>query len=84
MDKLKKLRVKNKLTYQTMADTLNISKSYYWQIENGRRRLTYDMAIKISKIFKTTPDYIFYNDYKKRDQWSRFYEPALVYLFVPL
>ena len=67
MSTLKQLRRKNKLTHQTMADTLNISKSYYWQLENGKRRLTYDMAIKIARIFKTTPDYIFYIDYKKRD-----------------
>ena len=65
MSTLKQLRKKNRLTHQTMADTLNISKSYYWQLENNKRRLTYDMAVKIAKIFKTTPDYIFYNDYNK-------------------
>lgn len=65
MNTLKQLRKKNKLTHQTMADTLHISKSYYWQIENNRRRLTYDMAVRIAKIFKTTPDYIFYYEYNK-------------------
>ena len=48
-----------------MADTLKISKSFYWQIENDKRRLTYDMAVKIANIFKTTPDEIFYKDFKK-------------------
>lgn len=65
MNNLKKIRAKHKLTHQTMADTLNISKSFYWQIENNKRRLTYDMAIKIADIFKTTPDEIFYEDFKK-------------------
>lgn len=65
MDNLKKIRAKHKLTHQTMADTLKISKSFYWQIENDKRRLTYDMAIKIADIFKTTPDEIFYEDLKK-------------------
>ena len=65
MNNLKKIRAKHKLTHQTMADTLKISKSFYWQIENDKRRLTYDMAIKIADIFKTTPDEIFYEDFKK-------------------
>lgn len=65
MNNLKKTREKHKLTHQTMADTLKISKSFYWQIENDKRRLTYDMAIKIADIFKTTPDEIFYEDFKK-------------------
>ena len=38
MSKLKSTRIKHKLTHQTMADTLNISKSFYWQIENNKRR----------------------------------------------
>lgn len=67
MNNLKKIRNEHKLTHQTMADTLKISKSFYWQIENNKRRLTYDMAIKIADIFKTTPDEIFYKDYKKAD-----------------
>lgn len=65
MNKLKELRIKHKLTHQSMADTLKISKSYYWQIENMKRRLTYELAIEIANIFKTTPDTIFYSDYKK-------------------
>ena len=67
MENLKKIRIQHKLTHQTMADTLKISKSFYWQIENDKRRLTYDMAIKIANIFKTTPDEIFYEDFKKAD-----------------
>ena len=41
--------------------------SFYWQIENDKRRLTYDMAMKIANFFKTTPDEIFYEDFKKAD-----------------
>lgn len=65
MNKLRDARIRNGLTHQTMADTLKISKSFYWQIENNRRRLSYDMAIKIANIFKTTPDQLFYDEYKK-------------------
>ena len=66
MKQLKKFRIKNGLTCQTMADCLQISKSYYWQIENNHRKLSYEMAMKIANIFKTTPDNIFYNEFKKQ------------------
>lgn len=58
---LEKLRLKNNYSYQQMADMLNISKSYYWQIEHNNRRIYYDLAVKIAKIFNKKPDEIFYN-----------------------
>lgn len=62
MEKLKQLRLKKKISYKEMADRLGISKPYYWQLENDQRRLSYDMAIKISYILKTTPDDLFYDE----------------------
>ena len=59
---LKSLREKKNLRYEDMAKILNISKSYYWQIEHGNRRLYYEMAKKIAKIFGLKPDDIFYKD----------------------
>ena len=67
MEELKKLRKKNKITHKEMAERLNISKPFYWQIENEKRRLSYSMAIKIADVFKTTPDKIFYKEYKNKD-----------------
>lgn len=63
--KLKKLRLKNNYTSKYIADLLGISKPFYSQIENGRRRLTYDMAVRIATIFKMKPDEIFYEDHKE-------------------
>jgi len=63
--RLKEIRMKNSLTSKNMADMLGISKPFYSQIENGRRRLSYDMAVKIASIFKMKPDEIFYEDHKK-------------------
>ena len=63
--KLKQLRIKNKYTTKMMAEKLGISKPFYSQIENQNRRLSYEMAIKISKIFRLKPDDIFYNDVHK-------------------
>lgn len=62
--KLKELRKKKKLTAREMAEKLEISKPFYCQIENGKRRLTYEMAVKIAAIFKKKPDAIFYEAYE--------------------
>ncbi len=66
MKTLKEYRLKNNFSYQNMADFLNISKTFYWQLENNKRRLSYDMAIRIANIFNTTPDKIFYEDIKQK------------------
>lgn len=58
--KLKKLRIQNQISYEDMAKKLEISKCYYWQIEHKRRRLYYDMALKIANIFNLKPDDLFY------------------------
>ena len=39
MNGLKTMRVKNNFTCEYMANHLKISKPFYWQIENGNRRL---------------------------------------------
>lgn len=64
MEKLKKIRVKSGLTCGDMAKKLDISKPFYWQIENGKRNLSYKMAVKIASIFKMKPDDIFYKEFK--------------------
>jgi len=60
MEKLKKLRGEKGYTCGQMADMLGISKTYYWQIENKKRNLSYRLAIQIAKIFNLRPDDIFY------------------------
>lgn len=62
MDKLKKIRKENNYTIYDMAKMLKITPSFYSQIENKKRRLFYDTAIKISNIFNMKPDEIFYTN----------------------
>ena len=57
--KLKKIRKKFKYSIYYMAENLQISASYYSQLENKKRNLSYDMAIRIANILKTTPDNLF-------------------------
>jgi len=60
MEKLKQIRTEFGYTYQKMAELLKISKTFYWQIENKQRTLTYEMAKRIADIFKKKPDDLFY------------------------
>lgn len=60
--KLKLLRKKYNYSIYYMSNKLNITASYYSQLENKRRNLSYNMATMIAKIFKLKPDDIFYNE----------------------
>lgn len=64
MKNLKELRLKIGLTVNEIAKLIGISPTYYWQIENRQRRLYYELAIKIAKVFNKKPDEIFYEEYK--------------------
>ncbi|GIO23928.1 helix-turn-helix transcriptional regulator [Oceanobacillus sp. J11TS1] len=68
LDKLKEIRTRENLTYQEVADQVGISKEYYWMIENGKRRLTYELAVKIAAVFKSRPDYIFLDNELTRSE----------------
>ena len=60
LNKLRETRLKHNYTHQQMADFLNISKPFYWQIETEKRSFKYSMAVKIAAIFNMKPDEIFY------------------------
>lgn len=60
-NRLKKLRKKKGITQKQIADELNITVSFYSQIENMKKKLYYDTAIKIADIFNMHPDDIFYS-----------------------
>ena len=66
MEKLMEFRLKNGFTNQYMADKLHISKAFYWQLEHGEKRLSYDMALRMSKIFGLKPDDLFYDEFASR------------------
>lgn len=59
--KLRDLRLEKGYSYQQMAEKIGICKAYYWQLEHNNRRLYYDIAVKIAKIFDLKPDDIFYS-----------------------
>ncbi len=69
--KLRTMRLKRHYTTGYMAEKLGISKPFYCQIETGTRRLSYDMAVRIARIFRAKPDKIFYEDHLNRMNESK-------------
>ena len=63
--KLRSLRLKYGYSYGEMAKKIGICIAYYWQLEHNNRRLYYDVAVKIAKIFELKPDDIFFEKIKK-------------------
>jgi len=61
-ESLKKIRENHGKTHQEVADVIGVSKPYYWQIENGKRGLSYELAVKIAVVFGMKPDDIFLPD----------------------
>lgn len=68
MEKLKQIRLEQHITHQEMSNALGISKTFYWQIENEQRRLSYQMAFRIASIFHLKPDDLFYLEFQKKLQ----------------
>lgn len=61
IEQLKLIREQNKMTIQDVAEKAGISKSYYSMIENGKRGLSYQLAVKIAHVFRKKPDEIFFD-----------------------
>ena len=57
-EKLKSLRTSQKLTQQQLADRIGVAKSVVSYYESGDRYPSYDVLVKIAKIFHTTTDYL--------------------------
>ena len=60
MQRLRLLRKEKGITIYDMAKKLSITPSFYSQIENKKRRLFYDTAVRIGLILNMKPDLIFY------------------------
>lgn len=56
--KLKDLRVSQKLTQQQLAERLRVTKSVVSYYESGDRYPSYDVLVRIARVFHTTTDYL--------------------------
>jgi len=64
-DKLKALRISQKLTQQQLADRIGVAKSVVSYYESGDRYPSYDVLVRITHVFHTSTDYLL--DKKKEE-----------------
>lgn len=57
-EKLKDLRTAKKMSQKDLADKVGVAKSVVSFYESGDRFPSYDVLIKISRIFNVTTDYL--------------------------
>jgi len=57
-NKLKELRVRRKLSGTKIADVLDVSSVYYYDLEKGAKRLNEDILNKLADFYDVTIDYI--------------------------
>ena len=57
-DKLKSLRLEKKLTQKQIADRIGLAISAVSSYESGSRYPSYDVLVKLSRIFHVSTDYL--------------------------
>ena len=57
-NKLKLLRLQDNMTQEQLAQKLNLTKSVISAYETGLRLPSYDVLIRIAKIFNVSTDYL--------------------------
>ena len=66
-EKLKALRTAKKMSQKELAERIGIAKSVISFYESGDRFPSYDVLIKIARIFNVTTDYLLGNDKNIKD-----------------
>lgn len=57
-NRLRQLRLEKKIEAEKIAEKLNISTQYYYDLETGRRRLNADILLQLADFFDVSIDYI--------------------------
>ena len=65
LTKLRSERQKKEWSTHYVAKLLGMSQSMYSYLEIGTERLSYKVAVDIAELFNTTPDDLFYDDFKE-------------------
>ena len=64
-NKLKLLRLQDNMTQEKLAQKLNLTKSVISAYETGLRLPSYDVLIRIAKIFNVSTDYLLGLEHKQ-------------------
>ena len=62
-ERIQQLRIKNALTQEEIAETLNIDRSFYSRIEAGKKGCSIDLFIRLSELFCVSLDYLILGSY---------------------
>ena len=62
-ERIRQLRIKNKLTQEKAANALNIDQSYYGRIETGKKGCSVDLFIQLAELFDVSLDYLILGRY---------------------
>ena len=60
--RIKRLRLKNKMTREELAEAANISVSFIYEIETGKKGFSVWTLRRLTEALKVDPDYIIYAD----------------------
>ena len=63
MIKIDILRAKYGISYNEISEMIGCSKTFAWQLINGKRTLSYKNAVLIAAVFDMKPDEIFYSEF---------------------
>ena len=58
-NRLREICEKNNTNLKELGEKVGKSRQYMSELGRGNIRLTYEMAVKIAQVFRTTPDNIF-------------------------
>lgn len=58
-DNIKKLRTKEKMSQEALAEKLNCSREFISRVENKKERISLNMMLKIAKLFNINPSSLF-------------------------
>jgi HTH-type transcriptional regulator, competence development regulator len=67
-NRIKELRKARKETGIQLAELLNITPTYFYEIEKGKKRLSAEMALKLAMHFNVSTDYVIGMDEKEAAQ----------------
>lgn len=64
-ERLKEIRMSQHMTQQELANRLGVAKSIVSYYESGERFPSYDILVRIARIFRVTTDYLLEIDHRR-------------------
>ena len=62
-ERIRQLRIDNRLTQEQAAEALNISRTFYSRVETGEKGCSIDLFVQVSNLFHVSLDYLILGKY---------------------